>query len=133
MSSKRKAVRDWFKQALLPHAKQLGATYPVRAIEFDEGKEPERFTNVYISEGEIQSAGQGLGFLTHMTCEVGFHLKAGKDDDLDHMQFIADRALSEYCKQSPPPFDFYETRFNYSGDTEDAYVQLFVSFQIISR
>jgi len=133
VSSKRKAVRDWFKQALMPHVKHLGVTYPLRAIEFEEGEEPARFTNVYISEGDIQSAENGLGRLTYMNCEVGFHIKAGKDDDLDHMQFIADRALAEYQKQSPPDFSFYEMRFSYAGDTEDAYVQLFISYQIISR
>lgn len=131
--SNRKQIRDWFKQALLPHSKELGIIYPIRSIEFEANDSPEKFTNVYIDEGEIRESEQGLGVMTYMLAQVGFHLKSGKDDDLDRMEEVADRALAEYSRLRPPPFDFYKERFNYSGQSEDTYIQLFVTLQIISR
>jgi len=131
--SNRKQIRDWFKQALLPHSKVLGTVYPYRSVELDPDSPTPKFTNIYISEGESRQAEQGLGVMTYMQAEVGFHLKAGKDDDLDQMEDIADTALEEYMRLYPATFDFYKERFNYSGDSEDAYISLFITFQIISR
>lgn len=131
--SSRKEVRDWFKAALSSHESVLGKVYPLRVVEFeDESDQPERFTNVYVSEGDIQQSDEGGRPLMLMTLEMGFNLRSGKDDDLDHCEFIADRALKAYAKGRPPPFSFYKERFNYSGDAEDAYEQLYVTYQIIT-
>ena len=105
----RKSVRDWFHQALSPHASALGTVYPVRVVEFDEDSEPPKaFTNVYVSEGSIRESDDGAGALTFMTLELGFNLRTGKDDDLDHCEFIADRAIEAFRKVKPPQFDFYK-------------------------
>lgn len=135
LSSKvsRKEIRDWFYKALSPHPQELGKVYPVRIVDIEPDDPQERFINIYVSEGEMRESDNGLGVLTYLNLEIGFHLIGGKDDQLDHMEFIADRAINKYQQISPPPFDFYKTRFNYAGDSEDQYEQLYVSLEVITR
>lgn len=129
----RKDVRAWFKQALSAHSAVLGQVFSKRVVIFEPDESPDVFTNIYISDGELQASDGGLGVLTYMSVDIGFHRKGGSDDDLDHMEFIAERALREYDKIHPSPFTFYKLRFAYAGDSEDAYEQLYLTFQVITR
>lgn len=130
----RKEIRDWFYQALSPYSKTLGDVYPVRIVEFEEGKEPpEVFTNIYITQGDIDAFDSGLATQTMMQVEIGFHMRYGKDNDLDQCEEIAEKAIKEYSRVRPPNFNFYKTGFSYAGDTEDAYEQLYLSFQLITQ
>lgn len=133
-SNPRKEIRTWFKQALSAHANTLGPVFSKRVVIFDDpDNEPDTFTNIYIADGQLRESDQGMGALTYLSVDIGFHRKQGGDDELDHMEFIAERALLEYDKTHPSPFSFYKTGFTYAGDSEDAYEQLYLSFQVITR
>jgi len=130
----RKEIRGWFYRALSHQPQVLGKVYPARVVEFDPDEEmPKVFSNIYISDGEHQASDGELKTLTYMTVEIGFNMKNGKDDDLDHMEFIADEAIEEYIKMERPGFSFFKVRFSYGGDAEDAYEQLYITFQLITR
>ena len=133
MSTSRKEIRDWFGKALNGHLSELGKVYTTRMILFNDNAEPEKFVNVYIESGEIRNGEQGLGPLNYSVCEIGFHSKKGDDDDLDHMEFISDRAIDQYRQIMPPGFDFYKQRYTYQGTDEDKYRSLFITYEIVSR
>lgn len=132
-SNPRSEIRAWFKQALESQTETLGQIYSKRVVILDPDESPTVFTNIYISDGELQTSDEGLGVLTYLSVDIGLHIKAGEDDDLDLMEQAVETALVEYDNTNPSTFSFYKQRFTYAGDSEDTYQQLYLTFQVITR